>query len=45
MLARDSIIYFIVIFGPCVLALGIIGANLGCLSLLSMPYNKYICKY
>jgi hypothetical protein len=30
MLARDSIVYFIIIFGLCALALGVIGTNFDC---------------
>ena len=44
MLARDSIIYFIIIFGLCAPPLGIIGANLDYSLFISMPYYGYTFK-
>ena len=41
MLTCDSIVYFIIIFGLCASALGVIGTNLNCLLFLSMPFNGY----
>jgi hypothetical protein len=40
MLARDSIVYFIIIFGLCALALGVIGTNFDC----SLFFNGYSFK-
>ena len=45
MLARDSIVYFIIIFGLCAPALGVVGTNLNCSLFLSMPFNGYNCTY
>ena len=44
MLAHDSIVYFIISFSLCALALGVIGTNFTCSLFFSMPFNGYSFK-